>query len=82
MTTKVINGRRYQLTESDIEEIRVKEERHDLKVEALKRTEYQRKREAEYGDWRLQLDMIYHGGMDTWIAHIATIKAKYPKPKS
>ena len=42
--------------------------------------EYARKREAEYPDWKTQLDKIYHSGIDGWKADIKAIKDKYPKP--
>ena len=42
---------------------------------------YQRKREMEYPDWKLQLDYIYHNGVDKWKTDIIDpIKNKYPKP--
>ena len=33
----------------------------------------------EYGSWQSQLDEIYHNGLDSWKARIASIKNKYPK---
>lgn len=42
---------------------------------------YQRSRQAEYPDWGVQLDYIYHNGIDKWKADIVDpVKAKYPKP--
>ena len=38
------------------------------------------KRMAEYGDWRTQLDEIYHD-IDSWKARIAKVKSDYPKPE-
>tara|TARA_Y100000004_G_C8602093_1_gene281015 strand:+ start:156 stop:482 length:327 start_codon:yes stop_codon:yes gene_type:complete len=38
------------------------------------------KRKSEYGDWRTQLDEIYHD-IDSWKARITAVKAKYPKPE-
>jgi len=44
-------------------------------------TEYQRKRVEEYPDWGVQLDYIYHNGLDKWKTDIVDpVKAKYPKP--
>ena len=37
------------------------------------------KRVAEYGDWKDQLDEIYHNGIDAWKTRIESIKSKYPK---
>ena len=36
-------------------------------------------RVKEYGSWQSQLDEIYHNGLDSWKARIASIKNKYPK---
>jgi len=38
--------------------------------------QYQRDRKPEYGSWRDQLDMMYHG---TWEAHVQAVKNKHPK---
>jgi hypothetical protein len=39
---------------------------------------YENRRE-EYGTVVSQLDEIYHSGLDSWKARLASIKAKYPK---
>jgi hypothetical protein len=36
-------------------------------------------RRNEYGTIVSQLDEIYHNGLDSWKARLASIKAKYPK---
>jgi hypothetical protein len=36
-------------------------------------------RRKEYGTIVSQLDEIYHSGLDSWKARLASIKAKYPK---
>jgi len=36
-------------------------------------------RRKEYGTWELQLDEIYHNGLDAWKDRISAIKTKYPK---
>ncbi len=42
--------------------------------------DYARKRKAEYPDLAVQLDKIYHDGIDAWKADmIKPIKDKYPK---
>lgn len=38
------------------------------------------KRMSEYGDWRTQLDEIYHD-IDSWKARIAKVKSDNPKPE-
>ena len=44
------------------------------------KTEYAKKRAAEYPSIADQLDDIYHNGIDAWKATIKTTKDKYPKP--
>lgn len=42
---------------------------------------YKSQRKAEYPDWDVQLDYIYHNGIDKWKTDIVDpIKSKYPKP--
>ena len=40
---------------------------------------YAEKRAAEYPSITDQLDLIYHGGIESWKEVIDTIKTKYPK---
>ena len=43
--------------------------------------EYQRDREAEFPDWKSQLDYIYHHGVAKWKTDIVQpVKEKFPKP--
>ena len=43
---------------------------------------YKDQRKKEYPDWQVQLDYIYHHGIDAWKADIVDpVKAKYPKPE-
>ena len=42
---------------------------------------YKNERELEYPYWGVQLDYIYHHGIDKWKTDIVDpVKAKYPKP--
>lgn len=41
---------------------------------------YQRDRMYAYPPIEVQLDIMYHGGLEAWQAVIDEIKAKYPKP--
>ena len=42
---------------------------------------YKSQRKAEYPDWDVQLDYIYHNGIDKWKTDIVNpVKSKYPKP--
>jgi hypothetical protein len=43
--------------------------------------EYSRNRAKEYPSWEVQLDYIYHNGIDKWKTDIVDpVKTKYPKP--
>jgi len=47
----------------------------------LNKLNYQRERELNYPDWGVQLDYIYHNGLDKWKTDIVDpVKTKYPKP--
>ena len=44
-------------------------------------TQYQRSRQKEYPNWGIQLDYIYHNGIEKWKTDLVDpVKAKYPKP--
>lgn len=45
----------------------------------IAKTDYQRRRAAEYPSIPDQLDTLYHGGYDAWKATIQAVKDKYPK---
>ena len=50
-------------------------------IDALGLADYQRARAAEYPDYGIQLDYIYHNGLDKWKTDIVDpVKTKYPKP--
>ena len=51
----------------------------DLVNAEIAKTEYQRKRAAEYPSFADQFDLLYHGGYDAWKAAIQAVKDKYPK---
>ena len=43
---------------------------------------YKKYREREYPDWSIQLDYIYHNGIEKWKTDIVDpVKKKYPKPE-
>ena len=69
------DGSQITLVQSDIDAARVT---LNTEYAAL---EYSRKRAAEYPDWGVQLDYIYHNGIEKWKTDIVDpVKAKYPKP--
>ena len=48
----------------------------------LDKLAYQQQRSWEYPDIGVQLDYIYHNGIDKWKKDIVDpVKAKYPKPE-
>ena len=69
------DGSKIDLVQSDIDAARVA-----LNSEAAA-VLYKSQRKAEYPDWGVQLDYIYHYGIDKWKTDIVEpIKSKYPKP--
>jgi len=47
----------------------------------LDKENYKFERRQDYPDWGVQLDYIYHNGLDKWKTDIVDpVKAKYPKP--
>ena len=47
----------------------------------LNKENYKSQREKEYPNLGIQLDYIYHNGLDKWKTDIVDpVKAKYPKP--
>lgn len=78
---KIVNGERVEFSAEDYAQHALDVAEAEAKLADEAATEYQRLRAEEYGKIEDQLDMIYHGGLDAWKAHIATIKAKYPKPE-
>ena len=48
----------------------------------LNKLNYQFERELAYPDWGIQLDYIYHNGIEKWKTDIVDpVKKKYPKPE-
>ena len=48
----------------------------------LDKLKYQHLRSLDYPDWNVQLDYIYHNGIEKWKTDIIDpIKQKYPKPE-
>lgn len=42
---------------------------------------YAAQRKADYPSVEEQLDMIYHEGIDAWMARVKATKERFPKPK-
>ena len=64
-----------------LEQSKIDAARAELDAEYAK-VKYQDDRRAEYPDWTVQLDYIYHNGIDKWkVDVIDPIKKKYPKPE-
>ncbi len=77
---KIVNGVAIDLTDEEIELIRLDEER--AAIEASK-VDYMAKRIAEYPGIADQLDMLYkdqRDGTNHWFDLVDSIKKKYPKP--
>lgn len=53
-------------------------------AERISQNQWQEQRRQAYGSYGSQLDMIYHDSVDgttTWVDHVASVKAQYPKPE-
>ena len=61
------------------------QEEVEAEVERLRKvwedSEYQRLRAKTYPSIVDQLDLLYHGGLDSWKAEINKVKEQYPKPE-
>ena len=69
------DGSQISLVQSEIDAARI-----TLNSEAAA-VLYKSQRKAEYPDWGVQLDYIYHNGIDKWKTDIVNpVKSKYPKP--
>ena len=69
------DGTQITLVQSDIDAARV-----TLNSEAAA-VLYKSQRKAEYPDWDVQLDYIYHNGIDKWKTDMVDpVKSKHPKP--
>ena len=63
-----------------VEQSKIDEARVVLDAE-FTANKYQKQRAEEYPDWGVQLDYIYHNGIEKWKTDIVDpVKAKYPKP--
>ena len=52
-----------------------------VKIKEVESLEYREDRRRAYPDMGVQLDYIYHNGIDKWKTDIVDpVKAKYPKP--
>ena len=72
LEVKDVNGNDVVLEQSKLDAARVE----------LDKLKYQEQRKREYPDWSIQLDYIYHNGIDKWKTDIVDpVKNKYPKPE-
>ena len=72
LEVKDVNGNDVVLEQSKLDAARVE----------LDKLKYQEQRKREYPDWSIQLDYIYHNGIDKWKTDIVDpVKKKYPKPE-
>jgi hypothetical protein len=78
MAHKIVNGKKVELTERDLELIEIDRLAEE---ERIAEVGYIDRRIEEYPSIVEQLDKIYHEGVDSWKAEIRAIKEKYPKPE-
>ena len=66
---------------SDGTEITIDQSLVDAARVEISKEDYKWQREKEYPNMGVQLDYIYHNGVDKWKTDIVDpVKAKYPKP--
>ena len=67
--------------DKDQKEVTVEQSKIDAARVELNKLSYIGQRAQEYPDWDVQLDYIYHNGIDKWKTDIVDpVKNKYPKP--
>ena len=68
--------------DKDKKEVTVEQSKIDAARVELNKLSYIGQRAQEYPDWDVQLDYIYHNGIDKWKTDIVDpVKQKYPKPE-
>ena len=68
--------------DKDKKEVTVEQSKIDAARVELNKLSYIGQRAQEYPDWDVQLDYIYHNGIDKWKTDIVDpVKTKYPKPE-
>ena len=75
---KKVNGERVLLSEEEKANLEAEWKANE---EKSAKTKHIKNRQLAYPSIQDQLDTIYHRGLDAWIADIAAVKARYPKPK-
>ena len=76
-----INDTDSVIQDADGKDVVVEQSKIDAARVELDKLNYQTEREREYPDWGVQLDYIYHNGIDKWKTDIVDpVKTKYPKP--
>ena len=69
------------IKDAEGKDVAVEQSKIDAARVELDKLNYQTEREREYPDWGVQLDYIYHNGIDKWKTDIVDpVKNKYPKP--
>ena len=67
--------------DKDNKEVKLDQSLIDAARVELNKLNYQVQRKEAYPTWTVQLDYIYHNGIDKWKTDIVDpIKKKYPKP--
>ena len=70
-----------QIKDAEGNDVVIDQSKVDAARIELDKEKYKVQRELEYPDWGVQLDYIYHNGLDKWKTDIVDpVKAKYPKP--
>jgi hypothetical protein len=78
MATKLVNGKRVELTPEQKEALEIESKRLTEK-DAERQWFYDR--QLNYPPLVAQLDKIFHEGLDAWRKDIQAVKDQFPKPE-
>ena len=77
-----INDTDSVIKDAEGKDVVVEQSKIDAARVELNKLSYIGQRAQEYPDWDVQLDYIYHNGIDKWKTDIVDpVKNKYPKPE-
>ena len=74
---KNVDGVNIKMTDEEVAELEASRAKWKAEADAV---QYALDRQRAYGDWRKQLDQIYHEGIDAWKETIKAVKDAHPKP--
>ena len=77
----ILDDKKVEIKDVDGNEVVIEQSKVDAARVELDKLKYQGQRSREYPNWQIQLDYIYHNGIDKWKTDVVDpVKKKYPKP--